>query len=231
MLPVIEIQTFKTKLPSSGKNIKFRPMIVKEEKILLSAMESKDKDEMKAAVAQIISNCTFDKLNIQDMAILDIEWLFLQLRIKSKGQKAEYSFKCDECNVVNEREADLSKVEIINKDYNDVINLTSDIGIKMKAPNYAIAESLSSDMNVDDIFSVIVGSIDLIYEGDEVHKASDESKEDLLEWIESLSDSNFKKIKDYFDNLPSMEMIIDFSCTGCKKENSIVLKGLNDFLQ
>lgn len=229
-LPSLVLPKHKTKLPSNGKTIEYRPFLVKEERILLMAMESKDPEEIKIAVLQIIENCTFDKLKVNDLPIIDIEWIFLQLRIKSKGNTAEYSFKCSACGVQNDKEADLTEVKIVNKDVDDVIKLTSDIGIKLKVPTYDVSSVISKDMNTDDVFNVIIECIEMIYDGEEVHKASNYSKEEVLEFVESLTDAQFKLIQNYFEHLPSLEMEIDFNCAGCKKENKLKLKGLQSFL-
>jgi len=229
-LPKISVPTYSLTLPSSKKKVKYRPFLVKEEKLLLMAMESKDDEEMKEAVEQIIRNCSFDKLDPMSMALVDIEYMFLYLRIKSKGETAEYSFKCDKCEVVNDKQADLTKVKVTNKDQSNLIKLTSDIGIQMKAPSYELAGVISGNMSAETIFKVVVDSIESIYEGEEVFQSKDQSKEDLMDFIESLSDAQFKKIKYYFENVPSLELDIDFTCTACKKENTLTLKGINDFL-
>jgi len=229
-LPKINAPTYSLTLPSSKQKIKYRPFLVKEEKLLLMAMESKEDDEMKEAVEQIIRNCSFDKLDPLTMALVDIEYMFLYLRIKSKGETAEYSFKCDACEVVNDKEANLTKVKVINKDQSNVIKLTSDIGIQMKAPSYELAGVISNDMKAESIFKVVVQSIESIYEGEEVFQAKDQSDEELMDFIESLSDAQFKEIKNYFENVPSLELDIDFTCTACKKENTLTLKGIKDFL-
>lgn len=229
-LPKITAPEYTLKLPSSKKKVKYRPFIVKEEKLLLMAVESKDEEEMKAAVEQIISNCTFGKCVPNEMAVVDIEYLFLFLRIKSKGEKVEYSFKCEKCGVTNDKTSDLTKVKVVNDDYSDVIKITSDIGIKMSSPSYEMAGKISSEMNTTDIFNVIVDSIESIYEGEEVHLAKNEPREDLLEFVESLSEDQFKEIKAYFDNLPSLELDVDFSCVSCKEPNNIKLRGLQNFL-
>ena len=231
MLPKITAPEYTLILPSSKKKVKYRPFIVKEEKLLLMAVESKSEDEMKSAVEQIISNCTFGKCNPNDMPVVDIEFLFLQLRIKSKGEKTEYSFKCDKCGVSNDKSADLTKVKVVNGDRSNIIKLTSDIGLKMLPPSYKLAGNISSKMTTDDIFNVIVSSIESVYDGEEVTLAKDESKEDLLEFIESLSDTQFKDIKSYFDNLPALELELDFSCVGCKEKNNIKMRGLQNFLE
>ena len=230
-LPKITAPEYTLILPSSKKKVKYRPFIVKEEKLLLMAVESKSEDEMKSAVEQIISNCTFSKCNPNDMPVVDIEFLFLQLRIKSKGEKTEYSFKCEKCGVSNDKSADLTKVKVINGDHSNIIKLTSDIGLKMLAPTYKMAGNISNEMTTDDIFNVIVDSIESVYDGEEVTLAKDESKEDLLEFIESLSDAQFKDIRSYFDNLPALELELDFSCVGCKEKNNIKLRGLQNFLE
>lgn len=229
-LPKITAPEYTILLPSSKKKVKYRPFIVKEEKLLLMAVESKDDDEMKAAVEQIITNCTFGKCIPNEMAVVDIEYLFLYLRIKSKGAKSEYTFKCEKCGVSNDKSADLTTVEIKNQDYSDVIKLTSDIGLKMSSPTYEMAGNITGKMTTVDIFNVIIDSIESVYEGDEVHLASNQSREELQEFIESLNDEQFKKIRSYFDNLPALELELDFSCVGCKEENKITLKGLSDFL-
>jgi len=229
-LPKLNAPTYSITLPSSKKKVKYRPFLVKEEKLLLMAMESKDDEDMRSAVEQIIRNCTFDKLDPLTMALVDIEYMFLYLRIKSKGETADYSFKCSECGVVNDKQANLTEVKVINKDQDNVIKLTSDIGLQMKAPSYELTGVISGDMDAQSVFDVIVESIESVYEGDEVHQAKDQDKEELMEFIESLNDDQFKDIKDYFENVPSLELDIDFNCSSCNKENTLKLKGINDFL-
>lgn len=229
-LPKISAPIHTTVLPSSKMKVKYRPFLVKEEKLLLMAMESKDDDEMRTAVEQIIRNCSFDKLDPLTMSLVDIEWLFLQLRIKSKGETVDYSFKCNECGTTNDKQAALSKVKVVNKDFGNVIKLTSDIGLQMKSPSYELTGIISSKMNSEDIFNIILNSIEVIYEGEEVYKASDFSKDELMEFVEDLNDEQFKKIQNYFEHLISLELDVDFTCANCKKENTLTLKGLKDFL-
>lgn len=227
-LPVLSVPKYFTTLPNSKEEIEYRPFLVKEEKILLMSIESKDEQEMKTAIETIVTNCT--GLDPKLMALVDIEYIFLKLRIVSKGATAEYTFKCSECNVENTKSADLNDVQVINEDYDTTVKLTSDIGLTMKAPSYELANEVSKEMTTKDVFTVITESIDLIYDGDEVHKAKDYSKEELNDFIEGFTDAQFELVRKYFENMPSLQLDVDFSCSACKKENVMKLKGINDFL-
>lgn len=229
-LPKLDLPTYTLELPASKQKIKYRPFLVKEERLLLMAMESKEEDEMKSAIEQIITNCTFDKIVPDDLPLVDIEYIFLWLRIKSKGKDAEYAFKCSECGVVNDKVADLTKVEVTNKDRDDIIHLTSDIGLKMKVPTYALTNTITTDMTSKDVFNVIIDSIESIFDGDEVHLAKDQSKEELSDFIDTLSSTQFKNIREYLENTPALELNVDFNCASCKTENKLMLRGIHDFL-
>lgn len=229
-LPKIQLTKHTLTLPYSKKEVEYRPFIVAEEKMLLTALESGDEKEKRSAVLQCIDACTFGSIDSNTTAMIDIEYLFLHLRIKSKGKLVDYSYKCKECGVENTKQLDLEEVKVINEDVDNVIKITSDIGIKMKAPTYELADKISNKMTVEDIFNTIVASIDLIYEGDTVFKAKDYDEEELHEFIGSLSEEHFNKIKEYFENMPQLALDVDVSCAACEHKDNTTLKGLTNFL-
>jgi len=244
-LPVIDAPVYKLTLPSSRKDIDYRPFLVKEEKVLLMAMSSDDEKEKITAIMQVINNCTFDKFEIEEMPIIDIEYIFLHLRMKSKGDIAEFSFRCqniiedkddpekkDKCDHINDMGIDLNKVEVINKDVDPVIKLTDSIGVEMRLPNYELAEKLNgiSDTDIDGMFGIIVDTIKYTYDGDDVTDMSTVDRKDAIAWIETLTKEQFEKIQNYYANLPKLSMSVQFVCESCGYKDDILIEGLESFL-
>jgi hypothetical protein len=231
-LPRIETPRYELKIPSTGEKVEYRPYLVKEEKILIIALESNDQSQMLRAVRDIISACTFDRLDIQNLALFDLEYVFLKLRGVSVGSKAEMKIKCDACEKFNEVSINLDDVNIkgkINKDVN--IKLTKDIGVTMKYPTVhsALLQTSEKLEGYDAIMGTIIASIDSIYDKDNVYPAESSTKQELLDFIESLNQEQFGKLNTFFESLPTLQYDLEFECSSCGKKNSRELKGLQSF--
>lgn len=241
-LPQIDVPKYTLNLPSNDVEVEFRPFLVKEEKILLMAMEAEDSKEIFGAIKQIVENCTFGKLNTDEMAIIDIEYVFLELRKRSKGEISKISFRCrneigegeekHHCNHLNSYEIDLDTVEVINKDFDTVIKFTESAGVEMKVPSMGIVSQLSEmteGADVNDALLLMGRAIDTVYNGEDVHATKDFSDEEVLEWMESLTDTNYKKLEEYFKTLPKLQKKLHFKCESCGYEEDITLEGLRSF--
>ena len=143
-LPTIAVPKYKLIIPSSGKEVNYRPFLVKEEKILLIAMESDDETQMTGAIQDIIGNCVYDDLDVKSMPMFDIEYIFLQLRAKSKGEVVDLSFECEKCKKPITAQVDLTKIEITRTEGHDTkIQLSDDVGVIMKYPSIEIQNTPS----------------------------------------------------------------------------------------
>ena len=236
-LPTIETPRYELTLPSSDVQVQFRPFLVKEEKLLLVAMESKDNNEIVNATKGILTTCTFDKLDIDTLPMFDIEYLLLQIRSKSVGEVANFKVICpDDKMTAADVELDLSTVEVqVDDDHSNkiVIDEERKLGLVLNYPSLGITKA-GFDMNkenVDTMFSVVASCIDHIYEGDKTYPAKDSTKKELVEFLEGLSQQAFLKIRKFFDTMPHLRHDVEVENPKTKVMNKITFKGLQDFFQ
>ena len=178
-LPIINAPTYELTIPSTGQSVKYRPFLVKEEKILLMANEGGEATEIVRAMKQIINNCIIDGYNTDNMPLFDVEYIFLQLRSKSVNEISEVGFRCPECDTVNAIQIDLTQVEVqIGDGHTNKIELSDNIGLIMSYPQLdSINTNNIENANVDMVFDVISSCIDSIYQGEEIYDSGDYTKE------------------------------------------------------
>jgi hypothetical protein len=244
-LPKVLSPTYELTIPSSGETVSYRPFLVKEEKILLMAMEEGSTTSMAKAMKDIISACTEDSVNVKNLAPYDIEYFFLQLRGRSIGDKVDLTLTKPKSIVCKEEEgencAQVCKIEInideigvdISKIVDDKIELTDTIGVKMNYPQIETVQKYANvggeEMLSSNIFKMINDCIEYIWDGEEIHKAKDSTKKELTEFIESLSTDQFAKIRDYFEGMPRLRHSITWKCPKCEQTAPLLLEGLDAF--
>ena len=232
-LPVISVPKFELTLPSTGKKYKYRPFLVKEEKILLIALEGGNAREILSAVKDLVSTCV-EKIKIEDLTIFDLEYVFLRLREKSIGDiikinlRHQNSTECENTQVV---EVNLNEVGVIFSDKNEKkIQLTDNVGMVLKYPSITIMDKLSDDSNESDYaMEILENCIDYIYDADKIYPSKDYKKEEIHQFIDSLSHQHMEKIDNFFTTLPKLEHKVTWKCEKCGKEETITLSGLSDF--
>lgn len=235
-LPKLDSPTYELTVPSTGERIPYRPYLVKEEKILMMAMESNDTKQMMKAVKDVIRSCTFvdgSVVNVDTLAMFDIEYIFMQLRSKSVGETTTIKVKCSECEANNEIDVDLQKVRVdVPEQSKKTIPLTDTVGVTLKYPSVDVMLSVEGDKNksdVDRVFDIITSCIDSIYSGDQIFDSAEQSNEELKEFVESLNTKQFNEIRDFIESLPAAAIDVDFKCVSCSKDNSFEVKGLGNF--
>ena len=233
-LPKLNTPTYELEVPSTDEKIKYRPFLVKEEKILLMAMESKDNAQIINAVKDIVSSCTFEKLNVATMPMFDMEYIFLNIRAKSVGEVSKIKILCpDDKKTYASVELDLTKVEVqVGDEHSNKIELTDDMGLIMTYPTIdSFLESGIEDINANNMLDVIGTCILQIYEqkGEKVYQAKDQTKKELTEFIESMNSNQFKKLQSFFDTMPKLTHTIKVKNPKTKKTSDVKLTGLNDF--
>ena len=237
-LPKIDVPVYELDLPLSKKHIRFRPFLVKEQKNLLMAMESGDKQSIEQNVKQVLNNCTVTEgVDIEKLPVLDVEFYFLNLRARSVGEVVENKYRCD--NMVDDKvcgnimETSLNLLEIKVENYvegKDIIQLTDEISIKLKYPEFSILSKLSKLESVSDVaFKMIAESVEYIYDGEQFYYAKETTTEELIEFIENLNQVQFAKIEDFFANLPKIEKKIEMKCSRCGFEHKLDVEGLESF--
>ena len=234
-LPKIEVPTYELTLPSEDKKIKYRPFLVREEKILYIAMETGQNKEMINALKDVVGACTFDVLNVDRLPIFDIEYLFLQIRAKSVSEITKFRAICpDDGKTYVETEVDLTKVEVqVDDEHTNRIMLESgrNLGLVLKYPtlkNYDVGRGLDN-IEIDKVFNILIDCIDHIFEGDKIYPAKDTSKQELKEFIEGLPQDAFTKIKSFFDTMPKLKHEIEVTNPNTNVTSKIVLTGIADF--
>ena len=233
-LPKLNTPTYELEVPSSDEKIKYRPFLVKEEKILLMAMESKDNAQIINAVKEIVSSCTFEKLNVATMPMFDMEYIFLNIRAKSVGEVSNLKILCpDDKKTYANVELDLTKVEVqVGDEHSNKIELTDDMGLIMTYPTIdSFLESGIETIDANNMLDVISTCILQIYEekGEKVYQAKDQTKKELTEFIESMNSGQFRKLQSFFDTMPKLKHKIKVKNPKTKKTSDVTLSGLNDF--
>jgi len=241
-LPKIEVPTYPLTIPSSKELIKFRQFLVKEEKILLMALQEENPNAISEATKQIINNCIITpNFDISKLTLYDLEYLFLQLRIHSQGPTIKIHFSprdkeftdCKECLKIREVEVDLTKAKVVfNENHTNEIQLEKDLQIRMKYPDITLLsefEKAKQSEDVNDLFKAIWKCVDIISDSQNVYKASDETVEKGVEWLENLKKSHFQKLEHFFETMPRLEQTIHIKCSKCNYKTTHTLRGLESF--
>ena len=234
-LPKIATPTYELVLPSSGRKIKYRPFLVKEEKILIIALESQDQNQIADAIKNILSSCILTKgTKIDKLSTFDIEYLFLNVRGKSVGEQIEVMVTCPDdgkTQVPMSINIDSIKVEK-SKNHKTDIKLDDQFTLKMRYPslNEFIKTNFNVDeMKVDDTFELIASCVDQIYSEEESWTQEDCTKKELVEFLEGLNSSQFKEIEIFFETMPKLSHKVKVKNPNTGVENEIVLEGLQNF--
>lgn len=237
-LPKIAVPTYELELPVSKKKIKYRPFLVKEQKTLLMAMESKESDSIHLAIRDILNNCTLTEgVDLDELPIIDIEYYFIQLRAKSVGEIVESRYRCNntvsekECGNIMEKNINLLEIKVEqNQEIKAEFQLTDTLTIKLKYPKFGIIKDSLNYEDVNDLtFNMIARSIDYVYDGEQFYYAHEQTQEELLEFVENLNQEQFGKIELFFNNLPKLKEKLDITCSKCGFHHNIEVEGLESF--
>jgi hypothetical protein len=229
MLPTLSVPEFKTKLPSTNKNIKFRPFLVKEEKILLIALEDGEKETIIGAVKDLLKNCILTKgIDIDKLSTFDVEWLFMQIRSKSVGEQIEMTLSHNgdsECKARTKYVFDIEDLSITGSVSDGKIELDNSIGIKLTYPTYSDEKMM--ERTASNLFAMVKDNVEYIYDNDNVY--DEFTTEELDEWLDHLNKDQFEKILAFFTDGPSLSHLIEWDCAECGEKDYALVEGLKDF--
>jgi hypothetical protein len=247
-LPKIEFPLFEIKIVSLPKPIKFRPFLVKEEKLLLMALQSEDEQTILSTIKQVINNCLVEPIDIDSIPIFDLEYLFLNIRARSVGEIVDSAYVCR--NVVGKEENEngeevesqckhLMNVKInlleIQPPINDIsskLYLTKNIGIQLKFPTLGTFRSIKSlilSEDLEQVYDFIFDCTDYVFDEENVYYAHESTIEEFKQFLESLTQEQFDRILDFFKDLPTIKKELKHKCEKCEFEHNLVLEGLYDF--
>tara|TARA_B100000287_G_scaffold161880_1_gene152704 strand:+ start:177 stop:896 length:720 start_codon:yes stop_codon:yes gene_type:complete len=235
-LPKISTPTYEMVLPSSNKKIKYRPFLVKEEKVLILAMESQDTSTVANAVKDVLKNCILSRgIKVEKLSTFDIEYLFLNIRGKSVGETIEVMVTCpDDGKTQVPTSINIDEIKVIIEDgHQKDIKLDDTYSLRMRYPsldefvknNFATA----SDISVDDTFDLIASCVDQVYSEEESWAAADCTQKELSQFVESLNSNQFKEVEKFFETMPKLSHTVKVINPNTKKENEVVLEGLQNF--
>jgi hypothetical protein len=238
-LPILEVPTYEIELPLSKKKLKYRPFLVKEQKNLLMAMESGDADTIQHNIREILNVCTMTEgVNLDELPIIDIEYYFINLRAKSVGEISESKYRCNnkvtetkECGNIMESKINLTEIYPESEETVDPeIRISDKIVVKMRYPQFGLVRDSINMENITDVtFNMIASSIEYIYDGEQFHYAKETTKEELVEFVESMNQQQFEKIEHFFNNIPRLKKKIEIVCSKCGFNHGLEVEGLESF--
>lgn len=235
-LPQLNSIHYDMVIPSTGQSIKYRPFVVREEKVLLTAIESEDSQQITNAMKDVVEVCTFKEVDVKSLAMFDLELIFLKLRAASVGENADIVLKCqvNKCEAENTVKVNLGNVTLKgDPKAAATISITDTVGVSLKYPTVQRVEDVlkgnTPDTAIDIAIGMIVASIDSIYDAESVYPAIESTPKELVDFIESLNKVQFTKVQEFFNEFPKLQEDIEFTCTKCGEHNKLTLEGLNDF--
>lgn len=222
---------YEIELPSTKQKIKFRPFLVKEQKILLMALETNDQKSILSAITDTLKSCIIDKINISALTSFDVEYLFTQIRAKSVGETADIAFLCTNCEAENEVKIKLDDINIDVPKKNKSVVIDDQYTIEMKYPTYMsmLSEEINAGSDVDKIYNTLILCLDKLKTDEEIISFSDEPKEEIMTFLEQLTTSQFDKIMEFVNSIPALKHEVTFDCVKCNHKNHATLQGINDF--
>ena len=239
-LPKNETPTFRGTVPSTKKRFEFRPFLVKEQKILLIALESQDIEQMYIAFRDILKTCvlTPDAIDVEKSPAFDIESVFMQISAKSVGEQSNILVHCNKCQESNEVKIETEHVYVKNFEEasaNTKIQLTDNLGIILKYPSLydsitiTTANAKQKNSETQMIYDTIIASLESVYDTDNVYPIEDQTKEDVIEFIDSLTIDQMKKVEGFFENIPYLAYDLEFTCSSCGHVNKQEIQGMKNF--
>lgn len=237
-LPINNTPIFNLTIPSTGKLVRFRPFLVKDEKALMIAQQSEDVLVMVDTLKSVIKSCVVDEINVDELATFDLEYMFIQIRGKSIGETVELIFPCDEDHGEQNEKArvkikiDISAIEVEKSpNHTNKIALFGDVGMVMKYPTIDSAKKVEQSGldNMDSVFEIIADSVDFIYQGDEIYYSKETKREELLQFLNNLTTEQFVSVQNFFQDMPKIKTEVEYDCPICNKHHKKTLEGLQSF--
>ena len=232
-LPKLTTPEYEMELPSTGETIKYRPFLVKEQKLLLMAQESNNNKQIANAMGKLVSDCTFEKVDAKRNPMFDIEYVFLKVRSKSVGESVELTLTCpDDEKTKVKHKVNLEEIVVQIKDeHTNQIHLTDDIKINFRYPLMSDMTSMPDTMTqTQTIFHFLTNCIESIDEGDTVHNKVDITKKELDDFIDSFTGEQFENVTNFFESMPKIRHTVEITNPTTKVKSEIVLEGLESFL-
>ena len=237
-LPMNATPVYTLQIPSTKKELKYRPFLVKDEKSLMIAQQSEDVTVMLDTVKEVIKACAKNTIDVDKLASFDVEYIFMQMRAQSVGEFVDLVFQCDNDHGEDNEKArstvriDLRQVNVeFPENHTNKISLFGDVGVVMKYPTIEVLKKIeqSNAEDIDQMFDIIVDCIDYIYDSEQIFSAKDQSKTEMLEFLNNLTSEQFETVQQFFQTMPSLKVWVDYKCPVCGKDHHKYMEGLQSF--
>ena len=241
MLPKLDVPMYSVNLVSTGKPVRFRPFLVREQKLFLMAAESEDGSEMINTIRQVLKNCVLDEIDIDSLPTFDLEYLFMNLRARSVEEVVELNYKCNNrvkdengeektCSGVVNLKVNILEIEPTkNPEHENKVKITDKLGIVFKYPTFEMFQKYEKMSENEVMMNILVDCIDYIFDDEQVYYAKDTPKKELEEFVDNLQQKDLEKFKKFFDTMPEIKKDIHFKCPKCTYEEDITIKGMQSF--
>lgn len=227
-LPVLnDTPQYTMTIPSTGQSIRFRPYLVKEEKVLLIAAQSQDVRQMMDTIVETIMACTDNVVNRTELTTFDVEYMFLKIRSKSVGENAEVGIKCTSCETTNKVQVDLESIECHGEEVDRIVRITDDISIEMKWPSYSSIEYVDDETELG--FRILSQCMKTVITSNSRMDLEDETEESIRTFLESMTKDQFEAVSSYIENMPQVATDMQFICDKCGEYNNVEVKGMQAF--
>lgn len=220
-------------VPSTGKQTYFRPFLVKEQKVLLIAYESKDRKQVIKAILDTIEACVDENIEVNKLTTFDVDYIFTQIRSKSVGEKVDLRVKCTHCETMNDIQVNLEDIKVDNVEGTKIIKLNDEISVSLRYPSYSqlmkSQKFFDTSSETETVMEIIISCMESVMTEEENISLKDESREEIVRFLDSMTSEQFEKISDFVQSMPTMTHDVHFKCTSCTEENNVVLRGIDDF--
>lgn len=229
-----ETLNFSMKVPSTGKTVKYRPYLVKEEKVLLQAFESGDTRTCLEAMADTLEACIDpkSKLDVSSLSTFDVEYMFIKVRSKSVGENSHIQIKCTECGESNPVTVDLEAIEVEMAKSDNVINITDDIAVEMRYPTYGTLmdqEVSEGKEDMDTAMKLLAMSVSAVLTDEERIDCTNQKPQEVIDFLSSMTATQLQSVSKFLEDMPALKHDVEFDCKNCQHHNEVELKGLSDF--
>jgi hypothetical protein len=240
-LPKVDFPIYTMELLSNNKKIRFRPFLVKEQKLLLMATESEDNKDIIDTIKQICKNCILDDIDVESLPVFDLEYIFLNLRSRSVNEIVELQYRCNNkvkdekneekiCGSLEKFKINLLEIKPIkDENHSSKIMFSDTLGIVMKYPTFEMIENLKGNTEEEILFELLAKCIDYVFDKDEIYYSKEYTQEELVEFIDNLQQKDLEKIQKFFETTPKIKHNLNFKCRKCNYEENIIIEGLQNF--
>ena len=241
ILPKLDTPTYELNLISTGKPVRYRPFLVKEQKMFLMSAESEDTKELITTIRNVLKNCLLDEIDVDNLPSFDLEYLFMNLRARSVEEVVNLKYKCNnnvkneegkekKCNHVVEFDVNILEIEPTTHDnHTDKIQINEKVGIRLKYPTFEMFQKYDNLDQSEAMLQVLVDCIDYIYDEEQMYYSKDSTRKELEEFIDNLQQKDLEKFKDFFNTMPELKKDLNFDCPKCEHKETITVKGMQNF--